>query len=575
MADFSLRDAFNAVLASRIGTSGLFSVFDGWKQTDAEIAAGVTPVAYQYVPGERARYASLADCIAVSATHTAQIRVSESISAVITIPSGSHIQGWNRPLITCTTNGVGALAGVSLAGFTMDGVLFKGSSDSTVPGVGYGGFSAANTGLVTIALSDSVKITNCGADTFYNGIVTMRCTNSFVKYNEITTFKNIGILFSQCQYSKFDFNRVHDCTQAGGVVCYGMTGTGDAAGGNTQKDCTANFNEIYNIPAWAGIMSHDFDGLELIGNKIRNVRKGLDIGHLVSGNICVGLTLGLNEIELTTTDTWGGASADHGGIEVVGFDATHQVDGVTWGPNAVTKYGNAAGMIAGGIPGPFVLAYAKNVTVSGGRATGTGTQISSPGFLLNGQLDNVAIGGLVLQGTMAQGAVRLLNVTGTQISVAAASTTQTTTTDNVMTITGSTVTNMSADLGAHNSTVPFSEATSTITWSGKSPRNSLLSTITYSASMTPDASLGDSQVFTATNNTAFTINAPINRITGQIFTLTMRNVSGGALGAATWNAVFKMSAWTNPANGQSRSIAFRDDGTNYIQVYQTGVDVPN
>lgn len=44
--DFSLRDAFNAVLASRIGTNGLFSVFDGWKITDAEIAAGVTPTSY-------------------------------------------------------------------------------------------------------------------------------------------------------------------------------------------------------------------------------------------------------------------------------------------------------------------------------------------------------------------------------------------------------------------------------------------------------------------------------------------------------------------------------------------------
>lgn len=41
--DYSLRDAFNAVLASRIGANGLFSVLDGFKRTDAEIAALVTP----------------------------------------------------------------------------------------------------------------------------------------------------------------------------------------------------------------------------------------------------------------------------------------------------------------------------------------------------------------------------------------------------------------------------------------------------------------------------------------------------------------------------------------------------
>jgi hypothetical protein len=75
--------------------------------------------------------------------------------------------------------------------------------------------------------------------------------------------------------------------------------------------------------------------------------------------------------------------------------------------------------------------------------------------------------------------------------------------------------------------------------------------------------------------TAFTINAPTNGLDGMQLTITLRNASGGALGVATWNAAFKMSAWTNPANGQSRSITFRYDSTNWVQVGQTGVDVPN
>lgn len=100
-------------------------------------------------------------------------------------------------------------------------------------------------------------------------------------------------------------------------------------------------------------------------------------------------------------------------------------------------------------------------------------------------------------------------------------------------------------------------------------------TITYSASMTPDAKLGASQTITATNGSAFTINAPTNALAGRRLKITLRNTSGGALGAATWNAVFKMSAWTNPGNGNSRSIEFEYDGTNWLQVAQTGVDVPN
>lgn len=102
-----------------------------------------------------------------------------------------------------------------------------------------------------------------------------------------------------------------------------------------------------------------------------------------------------------------------------------------------------------------------------------------------------------------------------------------------------------------------------------------LATITYSASMTPDASAGNSFTITANNGTAFTINAPTSPSTGQEIVFTIRNTSGGALGTITWNAVFKMAAFTAPGNGNSRSIAFHYDGTNWIQRYQSAADVPN
>lgn len=102
------------------------------------------------------------------------------------------------------------------------------------------------------------------------------------------------------------------------------------------------------------------------------------------------------------------------------------------------------------------------------------------------------------------------------------------------------------------------------------------STITYSASMTPNAALGNTHTITATNGTAFTINAPTNGVTGQRILIKIKNTSGGALGVATWNANYKMSAWTSPATGFSRSIEFEFDGAStWTQINQTGVDVPN
>lgn len=100
-------------------------------------------------------------------------------------------------------------------------------------------------------------------------------------------------------------------------------------------------------------------------------------------------------------------------------------------------------------------------------------------------------------------------------------------------------------------------------------------TVTYSASMTPDAALGNVYEITATNATAHTINAPTNPTDGQRVTVTIRNTSGGALGVATWNAVFKMVAWVQPATGFSRSIDFKYNGTNWVEIGRTAADVPN
>jgi len=101
--------------------------------------------------------------------------------------------------------------------------------------------------------------------------------------------------------------------------------------------------------------------------------------------------------------------------------------------------------------------------------------------------------------------------------------------------------------------------------------------IPYSTSMTPNAALSDCFTIRATNTSAFTINAPTKGIQGQIITLTIANASGGAMGAITWDAAYYRSAWTNPANGFSRSISFKFDNSvgAWVQVSQTGVDVPN
>lgn len=101
----------------------------------------------------------------------------------------------------------------------------------------------------------------------------------------------------------------------------------------------------------------------------------------------------------------------------------------------------------------------------------------------------------------------------------------------------------------------------------------------YSASIAVDTTKGNIASITATNNTNFNVNAPtgVSVVTGetQILTFTVRNTSGGALGTATWDPIYKMAAWTQPATGFSRSITFYWNGTNWIEMNRTTVDIPN
>jgi hypothetical protein len=99
--------------------------------------------------------------------------------------------------------------------------------------------------------------------------------------------------------------------------------------------------------------------------------------------------------------------------------------------------------------------------------------------------------------------------------------------------------------------------------------------VPYSAAMTINAAAGDSHSISGTNGTPFTINAPTNPLPGHLLEITIRNVSGRTLGTATWNAVFKMAPWTQPANGFSRTILFRYDGTHWVERTRGAVDIPN
>lgn len=101
-----------------------------------------------------------------------------------------------------------------------------------------------------------------------------------------------------------------------------------------------------------------------------------------------------------------------------------------------------------------------------------------------------------------------------------------------------------------------------------------VATITYSSTMIPDAALSSYQKITPTNTTAMTISAPTNPAVGLWLTLDFLNSSGGTMGVVTFNAAFKLAgAFTNPASTKRRTITFRYDGSNWVEMARAAADI--
>lgn len=98
--------------------------------------------------------------------------------------------------------------------------------------------------------------------------------------------------------------------------------------------------------------------------------------------------------------------------------------------------------------------------------------------------------------------------------------------------------------------------------------------IAQAAAMAIDCSLGTLAVITFLTNAIFTISAPLNPVEGMMLTITFKNTSGGALGAATWNAVFKRITAITPGNNAQMSVTFYYDGVNWIEMATSAATVP-
>lgn len=106
--------------------------------------------------------------------------------------------------------------------------------------------------------------------------------------------------------------------------------------------------------------------------------------------------------------------------------------------------------------------------------------------------------------------------------------------------------------------------------------------LTFQTAVTWNVPDGDDATLSATTNAAHTVAAPTLAVVGQLLILTIRNVAGVAMATTGFNAAFHLqAAWTAPATGFHRAIAFRVDAvaagvvTAASELYRNTADVAN
>jgi len=460
------------------------------------------------------------------------------VTSAIILCSNLCVIGLGKPTLNSTLAGQNIFSGNALNNVSLNSIKFNGTGSSTAPVNSVGGFASTSTGLVTITNSTNLTVINCEFGNFYNGLSILNSQQVSVTANYIHDWLVYGILGSLCDNYVFDYNNIIGCNQIGAANAYGISATGNATGGNVQIGGSISFNVIKNIPSWDGIMTHDCDGLRIVGNDVRNVRCGLDIGSNSATSAAKNVQLSNNFIEATTTDTWAGAAAYHGGILFTGYNSSVRSDTVIISNNIVSNFFNITGSPAfAGNAAHITCAYADKVNVVGNTIKSAGT-LSTAGVYAIGNIDDLNITGNILQGKFGAGNIRLASVVSTLTNIAANSLQQATTSDIGIYVTGSTIAKLNIGNNATNSLTPYATATSTITES--SVNSGVLKLVTtFSVVGIANATATTLSTFTVTGASAGDIVSAVTATAGVFFsgyvssantvTLALLNQTGSSL----------------------------------------------
>jgi hypothetical protein len=588
--------------------------------TDAEGAVGVTPTDYAYEPGDSRRqsitndsstdhtlaFQNVLDAAAgMVPVHVYKTQDSGYIRIIgrVTAPAGTTLvlhDGVEIRWTATAATGSNFLGAATRPGIEVTGDNFRLEGCGTLRGPSVAAYVSNEVALLMLGTSTSVRksglyvgpgveIMNWGS----YGILPMFVDNIDIIGAHIHHCGYIGILPTSSNHGRIQNCRIHDMTPGVGGEMHGISLGSDSTGYNLDPSAATNgrlaanpfpidwdisSNLIYNMISWTGIDAHGAYETHVHHNKVYNCRRGIQIASSSGDAInYAGESNSVSFNSITARKIDGSATAVTGGL----------IDGITVNGGSTVNH-RGIRVICNDIEGcgstdnnscSITAVALREVVIMGNTIrnwAGVGIYTTNADGVMHGNIfgalstnttsrcirvDTVSDGGAwTITGNRHRPKSGTLALEGLRVEAA-----------NPKCVVG--------DNDFESATTPYTGLQGSNTVRRRLYGSTALQhTIqAYSASITVDASTGDQFDITANNGTAFTINAPTNPADGQCITLTIRNTSGGALGTITWNAIFKMAAWTSPATANNRSITFRyrNDAVDWVEVSRTAADVPN
>ena len=315
---------------------------------------------------------------------------------------------------------MGVFTGMGVSNIVIDGLKFVGTNATTVfvNGGTVGGAIRFNAQATP---GSNITVENCAIDQFYNAISVINTSNFIAKQNTIRNFYLYGVVASECNQFGIDFNLIGPCAKLVPDIyflsSYGIMASGSEGAGYPQQACSMSFNTIFDVPMWDGIMSHGVSGLRVIGNDIRNVRNGLDIGINDDAGIINDVQIIGNFMECTTTNSAGTNAALSAGIFFKGSTNITATNCVI-SDNIVNGWGNMGPVMytpAGNLNASIVIEDASHTTIANNVISGIGTNVYAGSYTIGISAyrckDSVVISGNQISGRPTWG-VRLQSCIG-------------------------------------------------------------------------------------------------------------------------------------------------------------------